>query len=91
MNLFVYGDCGCGGVDGIRKGIEFSIRNNTDDGPWIPLHLNAIALESEETPTSVVIRGYQVSASIIQSAFTEGGSHQSTTISTYLWEFTADK
>ena len=72
----------CGGIDGIRKGIEFSIRNNTD-GPWIPLHLDAIALESEETPTSVVIRGYQVSASIIsfQSAFNEGQSHQSTIIS----------
>ena len=72
----------CGSVDGIRKGIEFSIRNNTEDGPWIPLHLNAIALQSEETPTSAIIRGYQVSASIIQSAFTEGGgSCQSTTIS----------
>ena len=83
MNLFVYGDCGCGGVDGIRKGIEFSIRNNTDDGPWIPLHLNAIALKSEEIPTSVVIRGYQVSASIIsfQSAFKGGKSTVSITIS----------
>ena len=65
MSLFSNGGSGCAGVDGIRKGIEFSIRNTTDDGPWIPLHLNAIALESEETTTSVVIRGYQVSASII--------------------------
>ena len=65
LSLFSNDGSGCGGVDGIRKGIEFSIRNNTDDGPWIPLYLNAIALENEETPTSVVIRGYQVSASII--------------------------
>ena len=83
MSLFSNRNNPCGGVEGIRKGIEFSIRNNTDDGPWIPLHLNAIALESEETPTSVVIRGYQVSASIIsfQSAFKRRRSTISTTIS----------
>ena len=80
LSLFSNDSSGCGGVDGIRKGIEFSIRNNTEDGPWIPLHLNAIG---EETSTSVVIRGYQVSASIIsfQLAFNEGESRQSTTIS----------
>ena len=65
MSLFSHDGGGCAGVDVIQKGIEFSIRNNTNDGPWLPLHLNAIALESEETPTSVVIRGYQVPASII--------------------------
>ena len=65
MSLFSNDGSGCGGVDGIRKGIEFSIRNNTDGGPWIPLHLNADALRSEEILTSVVIRGYNVSASIV--------------------------
>ena len=80
MSLFSNDSSGCGGVDGIRKGIEFSICNNTDDGPWIPLHLNAIALESEETPTLVVIRGYQVSASIA-SAINDNTITLTTTIS----------
>ena len=82
LSLFINDGSGCGGINSIQEGIEFSIRNNTDDGPWIPLHLNAI-LKNKNTPTSVVIRGYQVSASIIsfQSAFNEGESCQSTTIS----------
>ena len=80
MSLFSNDGSGCAGVDGIRKGIEFSIRNNTDDGPWIPLHLNAIALKSEEIPTSVVIRGYQVPASV-DSAIDHNRSTLTTTIS----------
>ena len=41
---------------------------------------DATALDNEETPTSVVIRGYQVSASIVsfQSVFTRGRYRQST-------------
>ena len=81
MSLFSNDGSGCAGVDGIRKGIEFSIRNNTDGGPWIPLHLNAIALTSEETPTSVVIRGYQVSASIDSAINNDNRRNKSTTIS----------
>ena len=80
MSLFSNDESGCAGVDGVRKGIEFSIRNNTDDGPWIPLHLNAIAMSGEESPTSVVIRGYQVSASV-DSAIDHNRSTISTTIS----------
>ena len=80
LSLFSNDGSGCGPVDGIRKGIEFSIRNNTDGGPWIPLHLNAVALESEETPNSVVIRGYQVPASI-ESAINDNRRTISTTIS----------
>ena len=64
MSLFSNGGSGCAGVDGIRKGIEFSIRNNTDDGPWIPLHLNAFVTSSNTNSSSLVIRGYKVLASI---------------------------
>ena len=80
MNLFVYGDCGCAGVDGIQKALNFLAIHNNTDGGFLYIHLNAIALESEEN--SSYFRGYQVSASI-QSAFKRGRSHQSTTISIF--------
>ena len=64
MSLFSNDGSGCGGIDGIRSGIEFSIRNTTDDGPWIPLHLNAFVTRRKTNFSTVVIRGYQVSACI---------------------------
>ena len=56
----------CDGIggDSDNEYIEFAMRNNTNDGPWIPLQLN---YHNTSIPPTRVVRGYNVSASTTSS------------------------